>query len=152
LRVHRRASGRSSAGGCAARDRRRTAGAGSSPPPRRSPAGGRPVASQAPSRPRADAESRPRSGGRLEPAAPSPRGEANRLPACGEAYDCIVPKPFIGVRWWLGVAFAVVAATSTAIVVAQFSDRSEAAFRRHGEELTLKDVEQAAKKSPAGLA
>jgi signal transduction histidine kinase len=63
-----------------------------------------------------------------------------------------VPKPFIGVRWWLGVAFAVVAATSTAIVVAQFSDRSEAAFRRHGEELTLKDVEQAAKKSPAGFA
>jgi signal transduction histidine kinase/HAMP domain-containing protein len=63
-----------------------------------------------------------------------------------------VPKPFIGVRWWLGVAFAVVAATSTAIVVAQFSDRSEAAFRRHGEELTLKDVELAAKKSPPGFA
>ena len=40
-----------------------------------------------------------------------------------------VPKPFIGVRWWLGVAFAVVAATSTAIVVSQFSDRSENAFR-----------------------
>ena len=44
-----------------------------------------------------------------------------------------VPKPFIGVRWWLGVAFAVVAATSTAIVVSQFSDRSENAFRAHGE-------------------
>src|SRR5262249_51759916 len=89
---------------------------------------------------------------RREPAAVARRGAANRLPACREAYDCVVPKPFIGVRWWLGVAFAVVAATSTAIVVAQFSDRSEAAFRRHGEELTLKDVEQAARKSPAGLA
>jgi signal transduction histidine kinase/HAMP domain-containing protein len=56
-----------------------------------------------------------------------------------------VPKPFIGVRWWLGIAFAVVAATSTAIVVAQFSDRSEAAFRRHGEQQTLTDVQTAAK-------
>jgi signal transduction histidine kinase len=55
-----------------------------------------------------------------------------------------VPKPFIGVRWWLGVAFAVVAATSTAIVVAQFSDRSENAFRRHAESLALKDVRTAA--------
>ena len=48
-----------------------------------------------------------------------------------------MPKPFIGVRWWLGVAFAVVAATSTAIVVAQFSNRSENAFRAHGERLAL---------------
>ena len=53
-------------------------------------------------------------------------------------------RPFIGVRWWLGIAFAVVAATSTAIVVAQFSDRSEAAFRRHGESQTLTDVQTAA--------
>jgi signal transduction histidine kinase/HAMP domain-containing protein len=57
-----------------------------------------------------------------------------------------VPKPFIGVRWWLGAAFAVVAATSTAIVVAQFSDRSENAFRRHAEGLALKDVQTAAQK------
>ena len=64
-----------------------------------------------------------------------------------------MPKPFIGVRWWLGVAFAVVAATSTAIVVAQFSDRSEIAFRRHGESLALHDAQAAARKNvtPATL-
>ena len=50
-------------------------------------------------------------------------------------------RPSIGVRWWLGIAFAVVAATSTAIVVAQFSDRSENAFRRHGQNVTLKDAQ-----------
>jgi signal transduction histidine kinase/HAMP domain-containing protein len=44
-------------------------------------------------------------------------------------------RHFIGVRWWLGAAFAVVAAVSTAIVVAQFSSRSENAFRSHAEEL-----------------
>ncbi|HLX31441.1 MAG TPA: ATP-binding protein [Gaiellaceae bacterium] len=53
-------------------------------------------------------------------------------------------RPFIGVRWWLGIAFAVVAATSTAIVVSQFSNRSENAFRRHGANLTLKDARLAA--------
>jgi signal transduction histidine kinase len=56
-----------------------------------------------------------------------------------------VPKPFIGVRWWLGIAFAVVAATSTAIVVSQFSDRSENAFRRHGQGVTLKDAQLGAR-------
>jgi signal transduction histidine kinase/HAMP domain-containing protein len=56
-----------------------------------------------------------------------------------------VPKPFIGVRWWLGAAFAVVAATSTAIVVSQFSDRSEQAFRNHGEKLALHDAQAAAR-------
>src|SRR6478735_3929285 len=44
-------------------------------------------------------------------------------------------RRFIGVRWWLGAAFAVVAATSTAIVVSQFSSRSENAFRGHAEQL-----------------
>jgi len=44
-------------------------------------------------------------------------------------------RRFIGVRWWLGAAFAVVAATSTAIVVSQFSSRSENAFRGHAQEL-----------------
>jgi signal transduction histidine kinase/HAMP domain-containing protein len=42
---------------------------------------------------------------------------------------------FIGVRWWLGAAFAVVAATSTAIVVSQFSSRSESEFRGRAEQL-----------------
>ena len=44
-------------------------------------------------------------------------------------------RPFIGVRWWLGAAFAVVAATSTAIVVSQFSTRSEQEFRGRAEQL-----------------
>jgi signal transduction histidine kinase/HAMP domain-containing protein len=57
-----------------------------------------------------------------------------------------VPKLVIGVRWWLGVAFAVVAATSTAIVVSQFSDHSENAFRSHGEQQALIDAEAAAKR------
>ncbi len=54
-----------------------------------------------------------------------------------------MPRLFIGVRWWLGIAFAVVAATSTAIVVAQFSNRSEDAFRHHGEQVALKDARNA---------
>jgi signal transduction histidine kinase/HAMP domain-containing protein len=44
-------------------------------------------------------------------------------------------RPFIGVRWWLGAAFAVVAATSTAIVVSQFSTRSEQEFRGRAQQL-----------------
>lgn len=59
-----------------------------------------------------------------------------------------MPRPFVGVRWWLGVAFAVVAATSTAIVVAQFSNNSEDAFRRNAEKQTLADVDAAAAKNP----
>ena len=64
-----------------------------------------------------------------------------------------MPKPFIGVRWWLGVAFAVVAATSTAIVVSQFSDRSENAFRGHAEDVALHDAQAAAQQNvtPATL-
>ena len=53
-------------------------------------------------------------------------------------------RRFIGVRWWLGAAFAVVAATSTAIVVAQFSTRSENAFKSHAKDLALADAHQAA--------
>jgi two-component system phosphate regulon sensor histidine kinase PhoR len=60
-------------------------------------------------------------------------------------------RRFIGVRWWLGAAFAVVAATSTAIVVAQFSDRSENVFRSHAEDLALTDARTAARAAPAGL-
>ena len=48
-----------------------------------------------------------------------------------------MPRPYIGVRWWLGAAFAVVAATSTAIVVSQFSSRSEDALRTKAKELTI---------------
>ncbi len=44
-------------------------------------------------------------------------------------------RRFIGVRWWLGAAFALVAAVSTAIVVSQFTSRSENAFRSHAEQL-----------------
>ena len=44
-------------------------------------------------------------------------------------------RRFIGVRWWLGAAFALVAAVSTAIVVSQFSTRSENAFRGRAEQL-----------------
>jgi len=40
----------------------------------------------------------------------------------------------MGVRWWLGAAFAVVAALSTAIVVSQYSSRSESALRVNGEQ------------------
>src|ERR1700682_3401987 len=47
---------------------------------------------------------------------------------------------FIGVRWWLGAAFAVVAAVSTAIVVSQFSSRSENAFRVHAEQLAVQSA------------
>jgi signal transduction histidine kinase/HAMP domain-containing protein len=64
-----------------------------------------------------------------------------------------VIRPSIGVRWWLGVAFAVVAATSTAIVVSQFSDHSEHAFRQHGENSALADARKAAARhvTPASL-
>jgi signal transduction histidine kinase/HAMP domain-containing protein len=55
---------------------------------------------------------------------------------------------FIGVRWWLGAAFAVVAAVSTAIVVAQFSSRSESAFRSHAEALAAGSAFLAAAEVP----
>jgi len=61
-------------------------------------------------------------------------------------------RPFIGVRWWLGIAFALVAAISTAIVVAQFSNRSEDAFRRHGQEVALNEARRAEKTPPGKLA
>src|SRR6266571_2318625 len=53
-------------------------------------------------------------------------------------------RRFIGVRWWLGAAFALVAAVSTAIVVSQFSSRSENAFRVHAEQLTAQSASLAA--------
>jgi signal transduction histidine kinase/HAMP domain-containing protein len=61
-------------------------------------------------------------------------------------------RRFIGVRWWLGAAFAVVAATSTAIVVSQFSTRSENAFRGHAKELALGEAALAARTvTPANI-
>jgi signal transduction histidine kinase/HAMP domain-containing protein len=64
-----------------------------------------------------------------------------------------VIRPFVGVRWWLGAAFALVAAVSTAIVVSQFSDSSEQALRHNAETFALADVRLAAKSGPpfAGL-
>ncbi len=62
-----------------------------------------------------------------------------------------MPKPFIGVRWWLGVAFAVVAATSTAIVVSQFSNNSENAFRRNGENQALRAAMVASRVTPTSF-
>ena len=62
-----------------------------------------------------------------------------------------MPRPFVGIRWWLGIAFAVVAATSTAIVVAQFSNRSEDAFRRHGQQVALNEVRLAAERPSVRL-
>src|ERR1700674_3281549 len=53
-------------------------------------------------------------------------------------------RRFIGVRWWLRGAFAVVAAVSTAIVVSQFSSRSENAFRVHAEQLAMQSATLAA--------
>jgi two-component system phosphate regulon sensor histidine kinase PhoR len=61
-------------------------------------------------------------------------------------------RRFIGVRWWLGAAFALVAAVSTAIVVSQFSTRSENAFRSHAEELAAASASIAAQQAtPARL-
>src|SRR5262249_12159052 len=148
----RPASDRSSAGGCAGRGCPRTGAGGSSRPPRPPPASGRPAAAPIPSPPPADAGSRPGRIVRRAPGVDGRCGGANRLPASREAYDSDVIRPFVGVRWWLGAAFAVVAATSTAIVVSQFSDSSENAFRHNAEDVVLTDVQRAAKGTPASLA
>lgn len=57
-------------------------------------------------------------------------------------------RRFIGVRWWLGAAFAVVAAVSTAIVVSQFSSRSESALRSNAEQLAAGNAALAAAAVP----
>ena len=46
-------------------------------------------------------------------------------------------RRFTGIRWWLSLAFALVAAVSTALVVSQFSDRSQNAFRDRAQALAL---------------
>ncbi len=53
-------------------------------------------------------------------------------------------RRFIGVRWWLSGAFALVAAVSTAIVVSQFSTQSQNAFRSRAEALALASAKLAA--------
>jgi signal transduction histidine kinase/HAMP domain-containing protein len=54
-------------------------------------------------------------------------------------------RRFIGIRWWLGVAFALVAAVSTALVVSQFSTQSQNAFRDRAETLALDSAAVAAR-------
>src|SRR5262245_45304516 len=49
-------------------------------------------------------------------------------------------RRFMGVRWWLGAAFAVVAAVSTAIVVSQYSSRSENALRVNAHDAAAKST------------
>src|SRR3954447_8950216 len=58
-------------------------------------------------------------------------------------------RRFIGVRWWLGAAFALVAAVSTAIVVSQFSTRSENAFRGKAQDLAAASAFDAAQQVDA---
>ena len=53
-------------------------------------------------------------------------------------------RRFLGVRWWLGAAFAVVAAVSTAIVVSQYSSRSENALRVNARDAALERADVAA--------
>jgi signal transduction histidine kinase len=57
-------------------------------------------------------------------------------------------RRFMGVRWWLGAAFAVVAAVSTAIVVSQYSSRSESALRTNGEAQAVSQAFEAAAQLP----
>ena len=64
---------------------------------------------------------------------------------------------FIGMRWWLGLAFAGVAALTAVAVVALLSAHSEQAFRRYGKEFALGNSVAAAEslkanKTPEGVA
>src|SRR5579871_1615042 len=44
---------------------------------------------------------------------------------------------FVGMRWWLGLAFAAVAALTAVAVVALLNRDSESAFRRFGKEFAI---------------
>src|SRR5579871_2343822 len=44
---------------------------------------------------------------------------------------------FVGMRWWLGLAFAAVAALTAVAVVALLNRDSESAFRRFGKEFAV---------------
>jgi two-component system sensor histidine kinase VicK len=48
-----------------------------------------------------------------------------------------VSRHLFGMRWWLGLAFAAVAALTAIAVVSVLNHRSEHAFRRYGEEFAL---------------
>src|SRR3954463_2220963 len=53
-------------------------------------------------------------------------------------------RRFLGVRWWLRAAFAGVAAGSTALVVAQYSSRSESALRVNAQDAAASSTAVAA--------
>ncbi|HYY76074.1 MAG TPA: ATP-binding protein [Gaiellaceae bacterium] len=48
-----------------------------------------------------------------------------------------MPRPAIGMRWWLSFAFALIAAVTAAVVAQIFSQRSEAAFRERAQALAV---------------
>lgn len=53
--------------------------------------------------------------------------------------------PFrIGMRWWLAVAFAVIAAVTAVVVAEVFSERSESAFRERAQQLAAGEAFEAA--------
>src|SRR5207302_943574 len=139
-RVARRANDPSFEGGSVVRSRPRSAAADSCRLPRPTRASVRRAARRAVSRLHVDVVSRLRRAVRRAPATSLQRDAANRLLARPQRSGArrslrSMTRRFVGIRWWLGAAFAVVAATSTAIVVSQFSSRSENAFRGHAEEL-----------------
>jgi len=68
---------------------------------------------------------------------PDPKGDEHDAPEAAWAYHPRMSRRFIGIRWWLGVAFALVAAVSTALVVSQFSTQSQNAFRDRAQALAL---------------
>jgi len=47
------------------------------------------------------------------------------------------PRQLLGMRWWLGLAFAAVAGFTAVAVVTVFNSRAEEAFRTHEQEFTL---------------
>jgi len=74
-----------------------------------------------------------------------PKGDEHDAPEAAWAYDSPMSRRFIGIRWWLGVAFALVAAVSTALVVSQFSTQSQNAFRDRAQALALGSASVAAR-------
>jgi signal transduction histidine kinase len=48
-----------------------------------------------------------------------------------------IPRRFLGMRWWLGLAFATVAGFTAVVVVIVFDARAEHAFRTHAQEFAV---------------